>query len=101
MEAIECRVGPRARSRGSTSLQAAVESSRPGELLNQDTYFARHLKGVRQSRPTRGVYTTGSFAFGFLHASKQLATIVAVLHNEVLPGRAASERRFHRSSTDR
>ena len=59
------------------------ESSRPGELLSQDTFFVGHLKGVK-------VYvhdvvdTYSSFAFGFLHVSKQLEAAVAVLHNEAL-----------------
>src|SRR5919106_174684 len=47
-----------------------VESSRPGELLSADTFM---------------VDTFGSYAFGFLHVSKQPEAAVAVLHNDVLP----------------
>ena len=62
-----------------------VESSRPGELLNQDTFFVGHLKGVGKVYLHAVVDTYSSYAFGFLHVSKQPEAAVAVLHNEALP----------------
>jgi transposase InsO family protein len=62
-----------------------VEASRPGELLNQDTFFVGHLKGVGKVYLHAVVDTYCSFAFGFLHVSKQPEAAVAVLHNEALP----------------
>jgi transposase InsO family protein len=62
-----------------------VESSCPGELLNQDTFFVGHLKGVGKVYLHAVVDTYCSFAFGFLHVSKQPEAAVAVLHNEALP----------------
>jgi len=62
-----------------------VESSRPGELLNQDTFYVGHLKGVGKVYLHAVVDTYSSYAFGFLHVSKQPEAAVAVLHNDVLP----------------
>ena len=62
-----------------------VESSRPGELLCQDTFYVGRLKGVGRVYLHAVVDTYGSYAFGFLHTSKQAEAAVAVLHNEVLP----------------
>lgn len=62
-----------------------VESSAPGELLSADTFFVGSLKGVGKVYLHAVVDTYGSYAFGFLHVSKQPEAAVAVLHNEVLP----------------
>lgn len=62
-----------------------VESSRPGELLSQDTFYVGRLKGVGRVYLHVVVDTFGSYAFGFLHTSKQPEAAVAVVHNEVLP----------------
>ena len=62
-----------------------VESSRPGELLNQDTFFVGHLKGVGKVYLHTVVDTYSSYAFSFLHVSKQPEAAVAVLRNEALP----------------
>lgn len=62
-----------------------VESSRPGELLAQDTFYVGQLKGVGKVYLHAVVDTYGSYAFGFLHTSKQPEAAVAVLHNDVLP----------------
>jgi transposase InsO family protein len=62
-----------------------VESSCPGELLNQDTFFVGHLKEVGKVYLHAVVDTYSSFACGFLHVSKQPEAAVAVLHNEALP----------------
>ena len=62
-----------------------VESSRPGELLCQDTFFVGRLKGVGKVYLHAVVDTFGSVGFGFLHTSKQPEAAVAVLHNQVLP----------------
>src|SRR4030042_1811391 len=48
-----------------------VESSRPGELLSQDTFYVGTLKGVGRVHLHVVVDTFGSYAFGFLPRSKQ------------------------------
>jgi hypothetical protein len=62
-----------------------VESSRPGELLCQDTFFVGHLKGVGKVYLQAVVDTSGSYAFGQLATSKQPETAALLLHNEVPP----------------
>src|ERR671913_1680154 len=62
-----------------------VESSRPGELLSADTFMVGTLKGIGRVYLHAVVDTFGSYAFGFLHVSKQPEAAVAVLHNDVLP----------------
>jgi transposase InsO family protein len=62
-----------------------VESSRPGELLCQDTYLVGNFKGVGKVYLHSLVDTYGSYAFGFLHTSKVPKCAVAVLHNDALP----------------
>ncbi len=62
-----------------------VESGAPGELLSADTFFVGSLKGVGKVYLHAVVDTYGSYAFGFLHVSKQPEAAVAVLHNDVLP----------------
>lgn len=62
-----------------------VESSRPGELLAQDTFFVGTLKGVGRVYLHAIVDTFSSYAFGFLHTSKQPEAAVAAMHNEALP----------------
>lgn len=62
-----------------------VESSRPGELLAQDTFFVGHFKGVGKVYLHTVVDTYGSYAFGFLHTSKVPEAAVAVLYNDALP----------------
>ena len=62
-----------------------VESSVPGELLSAETFFLGSLKGIGKVYLHAVVDTFGSYAFGFLHVSKQPEAAVAVLHNDVLP----------------
>jgi len=62
-----------------------VESGAPGELLSADTFFVGNLKGIGKVYLHAVVDTFGSYAFGFLHVSKQPEAAVAVLHNDVLP----------------
>jgi transposase InsO family protein len=62
-----------------------VESSRPGELLCQDTFYVGHLKGVGKVYMQAVVDTYGSYAFAYLHTSKLPEHSVAILHNDVLP----------------
>lgn len=62
-----------------------VESSRPGELLSQDTFYVGRLKGVGRVYLQAVVDTYGSYAFGFLHTGKLPECAAAVLHNDVLP----------------
>lgn len=62
-----------------------IESSRPGELLAQDTFYVGTFKGVGKVYLHSIVDTYGSYAFGFLHTSKVPEAAVAVLHNDALP----------------
>ncbi len=62
-----------------------VESSAPGELISQDTFFVGHLKGVGKVYLHTAVDTYCSLAFGFLHTSKQPEAAAALVHNDVLP----------------
>jgi transposase InsO family protein len=62
-----------------------VESERPGQLLSADTFMVGSLKGIGRVHLHAVVDTHGSYAFGFLHVSKQPEAAVAVLHNDVLP----------------
>jgi transposase InsO family protein len=62
-----------------------IESSRPGEVLSQDTFYVGVLKGVGRVYLHAVVDTFGSYAFGFLHTTKQPEAALAVVHNDVLP----------------
>lgn len=62
-----------------------VESNAPGELLSQDTFFVGTLKGIGRVYMHAVVDTYSSYAFGFLHTSKQPEAAATVLHNDVLP----------------
>ena len=62
-----------------------IESSRPGELLAQDTFYVGTFKGVGKVYLHSIVDTYGSYAFGFLHTSKVPEAAVAALHNDALP----------------
>ncbi len=62
-----------------------VESSKPGELLSQDTKLVGTLSKVGRIYLHAVVDTYGSYGFGFLHISKQPEAAVAVIHNDVLP----------------
>lgn len=62
-----------------------VESKRPGELLNQDTFYVGKIKGVGKVYLHALVDTYSSYAFGFLQTNKKPEGAVAVLHNEALP----------------
>ena len=68
-----------------------VESAGPGELLSADTFFVGNLKGIGKVYLHAVVDTYGSYAFGFLHVSKQPEAAVAVVHNDVLPFYAGLE----------
>jgi transposase InsO family protein len=62
-----------------------VESQQPGQLLSADTFMVGVLKSIGRVYLHAVVDTHGSYAFGFLHVSKQPEAAVAVLHNDVLP----------------
>ncbi len=62
-----------------------VESSRPGELLSQDTFCVGYLKEIGRVYLHAVVDTYSSYGFGFLHTPKQPEAAVAVMHNDVLP----------------
>ncbi|WP_052152780.1 IS481 family transposase [Desulfocurvibacter africanus] len=62
-----------------------VESSRPGELLCQDTFLVGTLKGIGRVYMHTVVDTFSSYAFGFLHTTRSPEAAVSVLHNDVLP----------------
>jgi transposase InsO family protein len=62
-----------------------VESSRPGELLCQDTFYVGQFKGVGKVYLHTVVDTYGSYAFGVLGTSKQPEWAVSVLYNDAFP----------------
>ena len=62
-----------------------VESTRPGELLCQDTFYVGVLKGVGKVYLQAVVDTFGSYAFGYLHTGKLPEQAALILHNDVLP----------------
>jgi transposase InsO family protein len=62
-----------------------VESSRPGELLCQDTFFVGQFNGAGKVYLHAVVDTFGSYAFGVLGTSKQPEWAVSVLSNDALP----------------
>lgn len=62
-----------------------VESTRPGELLSQDTFYVGQFKGVGKVYLHTVVDTYGSYAFGVLGTSKQPEWAVSVLYNDALP----------------
>jgi hypothetical protein len=74
-----------------------VESAAPGELLSAHTVFVGTLKGAGKVYLHAGVDTCGSYAFDFLHVSKQPEAAVAVLHNDVRPSIGASTCRQRQS----
>ena len=61
------------------------ESSHPGRALTQDTFLVGSLDGIGQIYCYVVIDTYSSYAFGFLHASKQPKIAVAFLNNVVLP----------------
>jgi len=62
-----------------------VESSRPGELLNQDTFYWGTLKGVGKVYVQVVVDTFCSLAFARVYTSKMPVTAADLVYNRVLP----------------
>ena len=62
-----------------------VESSRPGELLNQDTFFWGSLKGVGKVYVQVVVDVFCSLAFAKVYTSKMPVTACDLLYERVLP----------------
>lgn len=62
-----------------------VETSKPGELLCQDTKQIGTISGIGRIYLHCVVDAFGSYGFGFLHINKIPEAAVAVLHNEALP----------------
>ena len=62
-----------------------VEASRPGELLNQDTFYWGTLKGVGKVYVQVVVDVFCSLAFAKVYTSKMPITACDLLHERVLP----------------
>lgn len=62
-----------------------IETSRPGELLNQDTFYWGTLKGVGKVYVQVVVDTFCSLAFAKLYTSKMPITACDLLYDRVLP----------------
>jgi transposase InsO family protein len=77
-----------------------VESSRPGELLCQDTFYVGDLKGVGKVYLHAVVDSYSSYAFGFLYNGKQAECAATVLHNDVLPFYAERQLKVRAILTD-
>lgn len=70
---------------GSDALPQHVESSAPGELLNQDTFYWGTLKGVGKVYVQVVVDTFCSLAFAKVYTSKMPVTAADTLVDRVLP----------------
>ncbi len=70
---------------GSDVLPQHVESSGPGELLNQDTFYWGTLKGVGKVYVQVVVDTFCSLAFAKVYTSKMPVTAADTLYDRVLP----------------
>lgn len=62
-----------------------IESSKPGELLCQDTTMIARLAGMGKIYVQAVVDAYCSLGFAYVHTGKIPAHAAAVLHNEVLP----------------
>lgn len=62
-----------------------VESSRPGELLNQDTFYWGTLKGVGKVYVQVVIDTFCSLAFAKVYTSKMPVTACDLIYDRVLP----------------
>ena len=62
-----------------------VEASRPGELLNQDTFYWGKLKGVGKVYVQVVVDVFCSLAFAKVYTSKMPVTAADLLYDRVLP----------------
>ena len=62
-----------------------VESSRPGELLNQDTFYWGTMKDVGKIYVQVVIDTFCSLAFAKVYTSKMPVTACDLLYNRVLP----------------
>ena len=62
-----------------------VEASRPGELLNQDTFFWGYLKGVGKVYVQVVIDVFCSLAFAKIYTSKMPITACDLLYDRVLP----------------
>ena len=67
------------------SAQRLLEASRPGELLNQDTFYWGTIKGVGKAYVQVVVDVFCSFAFAKVYTSKMPITAADLLHDKVLP----------------
>jgi transposase InsO family protein len=77
-----------------------VESEGPGQLLSADTFMVGTLKSIGRVYLHAVVDTYGSYAFGFVHVSRQPEAAVAVLHNDVMPFYAKLDLPVHAILTD-
>jgi transposase InsO family protein len=77
-----------------------VESERPGQLLSADTFMVGTLKSLGRVYLHAVVDTYRSYAFGFVHVSRQPEEAVAVPHNDVLPFYAKLDLPVHAILTD-
>ncbi len=65
--------------------ERASESKAPGKKMAADTIFLGKVTGLGKIYLHAMIDTFCSYAFGFLHPSKQPEASVACLHNQVLP----------------
>jgi transposase InsO family protein len=62
-----------------------IEASRPGELLNQDTFYWGTLKGVGKVYVQVAIDVFCSFAFAKVYTSKMPVTACDLLYERVMP----------------
>lgn len=62
-----------------------VESSRPGELISQDTFYVGNFKGIGRVYMHTAVDTHGSYAFACLATDKMAQRAAELLWGQVVP----------------
>jgi transposase InsO family protein len=62
-----------------------TRSSRPGELLVQDTIYIGYFKNIGEIYMQAIIDSYSNYAFGFLHIDIKPDFAVFILHNEVIP----------------
>ena len=62
-----------------------VESSRPGELISQDTFYVGNFKGIGRVYMHTAVDTHGSYAFACLATDKMAQRAAELLWGQIVP----------------
>lgn len=77
-----------------------VESSRPGELVSQDSFYVGHFKGIGRVYMHTAVDTFGSYAFACLATEKNAIRATELLWGHIVPFYEAHELTLENLLTD-